>query len=277
MGTPVNPIDTVPSALLEIDERVETAGKERDCTRMHTILSVLLKKGETVELGQERYYPRINAILEQQTNGQLVLRIVEQVIWSNGFFSNQGRYYSILLADGHFLTRNESSGQVVWKTGVSGDVRDGVFFLALNTDDTLSVYKDEDQVNPSVEIWSRITQPVKYPIPTVLAVLLEKDEKVEIGQEQSYPEINAILEQQNNGRLVLRIGEEVIWSNGFSSTPGRYYSMLQADGNFLTRNETSGEVVWTTGVAGDVIDGPYFLAVNVDDTISVYTLEPRST
>ena len=110
--------------------------------------------------------------------------------------------------------------------------------------------------------------------------LLYKDSITESDDDPFYnDEFDAHLIQENNGNLVVRVGDDVVWESGVNEMVGSYFTKLQGNGNLVTYfNDTkAGDkvVVWKSGIAGlPTLD--YFLGLDCHDnkTVSIYEYVP---
>lgn len=108
--------------------------------------------------------------------------------------------------------------------------------------------------------------------------LLESRSNIESGDRLKSPDNADIsLEQHNNGNLVVKDGDNVLWESGVSGSIGDYFTRLQGDGNMLTHKGRVGDSkgrVWKTAsqASGST---PYFLGVDCDlSYIGIYKGTP---
>ena len=131
-----------------------------------------------------------------------------------------------------------------------------------------------------------VSQPGGQPTTTEceLSTILVADESMVVDEPSSEPARGSISDLQDNGNLALMRGTpddpgDVLWETGVDENADTYYTLLQRDGNLVTRPGSpsdevqAGSSVWKSNT-GDS-EGDYFLAFNCDRTsISIYTGTP---
>lgn len=109
--------------------------------------------------------------------------------------------------------------------------------------------------------------------------LLFENNITESGDPFYNKDFDAQLIQQDNGNLVVRVGDDVVWESGVNEKVGSYFTKLQGNGNLVTYyNDTEiggNKAVWSSRKKG-VSSLDYFLGLDCHDnkTVSVYEYVP---
>lgn len=83
-----------------------------------------------------------------------------------------------------------------------------------------------------------------------------------------------VLEQKDDGNLIVRRGSTFLWASGVRRSEGEYYTKLQGDGNMVTYKGSPsdrGERVWKSGESGSTSDGYYFGLSCDGDHVAIYS------
>jgi hypothetical protein len=109
----------------------------------------LLQSGQRLNVGDKVYTSDFYASIKQESNGNLVVRRTtdNSILCESGVNAESSSvpYFSSLHGDGHLITWSSSDQQHVappiWKSVVVGPTT-STYFLAVNCDDSVSIYQD---------------------------------------------------------------------------------------------------------------------------------------
>lgn len=236
-----------------------------------------LSTDEFVWSGQDPFYdPEHNLTLEQESNGNLVVRQGNVTLWETHVSGEEGDWYTVLQSDGNMITRKGSpprDGDPVWKSN-----RVQEFFLGLDCDGTtIAVYKGSPD-SPLESVWSTgYTSPISEWCQPISLNLLS-NQAVENGQTLTNTEANLSLEQWSNGNLVVRRNSTLLWeSSATSDEYGAHFTVLTGNGKLKTYKGTTpnpSEIVWQN--SDESITHMLFLGLDCDgETVAVYEGSPN--
>jgi PKD repeat protein len=235
----------------------------------------------------------------QQDDGNLMVRTGTpeypgELIWQSGIsLPTSNSYYTKLQGDGHLMTQkfiSDGVREIIWKTSISGESQDYYLaaFVATSCDGRgVSVFAGTPSATGNILWTSYGTEPPEKnrsnPGACTPRPLLFAGDIVKRDQVVQRPGTNAFILQESNGNIVVRKGSidnpgGLVWQTGVNLAPADYYTMLQDDGNLITRppSELRGTVsyIWKSTITGEIQD--YFLGLNCDSvSVSVYEGTPE--
>ena len=249
--------------------------------------SEVIKDGET--------FRNSDVSLEQERNGNLLVRKGDNIIWESGVNKSNGDYFTVLQGDGNMITyegKTSDRGDSVWKSRSAGP-GGNKFFLALDCGgDTISIYQGTAK-DPGKTIWtSERMGPPPPPTPSPPSAPTPPEptppeptgscqpgglnfaskQVIREGQSLQNKDLNVYFEQEKNGNLLVRRGENLLWQSGVFRSNGEYFTILQGDGHLITYKGTPskrGDSVWKSHTPGDKMS--YFLGIDCGrDSVSIY-------
>jgi hypothetical protein len=198
----------------------------------------MLQENQQLKLGQNILSPDKNSTLWLHYNGNLILAVDNNPVWSSGT-ANKGVVRAVMQSDGNLVLYN-SNGQAVWAAATNGP---GATRLVMQHDGNLVMQRD------GTPIWHTATSRFGS-TGNRTNYILDRGHVLLPGQALYTPDRKFRLIMQHDGNLVLYSPNRATWASNTGGTPrGAGLAVFQRDGNFVVYDKT-GRAVWASNRGG---------------------------